>query len=628
MPRCVLISTRVDGARLSGLAPRLGSSFFVQSRCALADDRGSLIQQVKDANDIVDVIGGYVSLRPAGSTFKALCPFHDDHNPSFTVDLKRQRYRCWSCGKSGDVIFFIQEHERIGFPEALELLARRAGITLEKRADSPQKRQRALMLDDVRWAADQYQRCLLDSPVADGARRYLGTRRLAGETVRRFGLGFAPPNGDWLVQSANKAGISLGILEQVGLISLRQDGTGYYDRFRDRVIFPIRNPRGETVGFGGRILPDSPAAQKAPKYYNSTDTPLFSKSEQLYGIDLARQAGAKAGYLAVVEGYTDVLMAHQQGVCQVVATMGTALNARHVQQLRRFAQRIVLVFDADEGGDSGVDRALEVFASQEVDLRIATLPAGQDPCDLLEEKGAEPFVQALDNALDALEFKLNQVFAPGKTQGLEERVAAMEAVLRVIASAGNAPGPAGAIKRELTVSRIARRLALKEETVWWRLKELEEGRREPPARQNTAETVSAPRSAPAPAEERELLTLLLADPALVPSAMNEVRPEELTHPGLRRLLEGLYFLTAEGKPPTLDLLRDRIDEPRLIAKALEWQDVGLANNDRAGWLQKIVQEFRRKRHIAPRVEELKNQLHADINHETALDLLGRLQNPN
>ena len=160
------------------------------------------------------------------------------------------------------------------------------------------------MLDGVRWASDLYQRCLLDSPLAEAARRYLGERRLAGETVRRFGLGFAPPHGDWLVQNANRAGVSLDLLEQVGLIALRQDGTGYYDRFRDRVLFPIRNPRGDTVGFGGRILPGSPAAQKAPKYYNSSDTELFSKSEQLYGIDLARQAAAKAGYLAVVEGYT------------------------------------------------------------------------------------------------------------------------------------------------------------------------------------------------------------------------------------------------------------------------------------------------------------------------------------
>jgi DNA primase len=330
----------------------------------------------------------------------------------------------------------------------------------------------------------------------------------------------------------------------------------------------------------------------------------------------------------VVEGYTDVLMAHQNGVCQVVATMGTALNARHVHQLRKFAQRIVLVFDADEGGNSGVDRALEVFASQEVDLRIASLPAGQDPCDLIAERGGEPFIEALENAVDALEFKLSQVLVPGSAQGLEARVAGMEAVLRIIALAGNMPGSSGALKRQMMINRIARRLALKEETVWDRLHELEKVQADRPARDMEEEVKAAPRTAPAPPEERELLTVLLADPGLVPSAASDIRPEDLQHPGLRRLLEGLYGLMAEGKPPTLDYLRDRIEEPRLFAKALEWQDLGLANQDRPAWLRQIVQEFRRKRQIAPRVEELKNQLHADINHEMALDLLRRLQNPN
>jgi DNA primase len=200
-------------------------------------------------------------------------------------------------------------------------------------------------------------------------------------------------------------------------------------------------------------------------------------------------------------------------------------------------------------------------------------------------------------------------------------------VLRIIALAGSSPGSTGAVKRELMIGLIARRLALKEETVWRRLKELEGEQRERPARIFETEAKQAPRSAPAPPEERELLTVLLADPLLVPAAAREVRPEELQHPGLRRLLEGLYGLQAEGKSPTLDMLRDRIDEPRLIAKALEWQEMGLSNADRPAWLEMIVQEFRRKRQTVPRVEELKNQLHADINHATALELLRRLQNP-
>src|SRR5439155_5750404 len=222
------------------------------------------------------------------------------------------------------------------------------------------------------------------------------------------GLGYAPATGDWLAQRAVPAGLSMDLLEKLGLVARRQEGNGYYDRFRDRIIFPIRNTRGQVVGFGGRILPSSSFADRAPKYYNSSDTPLFAKSEQLYGLDQARSAATEAGYLAVVEGYTDVLMAHQLGVCQVVATMGTALNGRHVQQLRRFVSRVVLVFDADAGGSTGVDRALQIFVSHNLDLAIATLPEGLDPCDLVVTQGPVPFRAALANAVDALEFKLQQ----------------------------------------------------------------------------------------------------------------------------------------------------------------------------------------------------------------------------
>src|SRR5262249_2625188 len=373
--------------RLQRGRPFLGGCPFRTPGCSLADDRVALIKQVKEANDIVDVVGTYVALRPAGPTFKGLCPFHDDHRPSFDVDPRRQRYRCWSCGKFGDVITFIQEHDRVDFREALELLAKRAGILLEKRADSPQTRNRALMLEVVKWSAEQFHRCLLDSPQGEAARQYLGERRLTGETVRRFGLGFAPLSGQWLVQLAQHAGMSLDLLEQVGLIARRQEG-GYYDRFRDRMMFPIRDARGQPVGFGGRILPSSPLSARGPKYYNSSETLLFSKSEQLYGLDLARQTAASAGYLAVVEGYTDVLMAHQFGIPQVVATMGTALNTRHVQHLRRYAPRVVLVFDADAGGATGVERALEIFVSQKGGLAICTLPEGLDPLDRLLPTGA------------------------------------------------------------------------------------------------------------------------------------------------------------------------------------------------------------------------------------------------
>jgi DNA primase len=585
----------------------------------VADDGASQVQRVKEANDIVDVIGSYLSLRPAGAIFKGLCPFHEDHNPSFTVDPRRRTFRCWACSKYGDVIDFVQEQERVTFREALELLARRAGISLEKGSSSPHAQTRASMLEVMRWAAGQFQECLLESPLAEAARTYLGERKLTGETVRRFGLGFAPPLGEWLTLRAAQAGFPADLLEKLGLIAKRNEGNGYYDRFRDRVIFPIRDGRGQTVGFGGRILPTSPKAENSPKYYNSAETVLFSKSNQLYGIDQARQAALDQGYLAVVEGYTDVLMAHQMGICHVVATMGTALNERHVQQLRRLVPRVILVFDADAGGEGGVDRALEVFVKNDLELQVASLPEGLDPCDLLMQKGPEPFQSALTKAVDVLEFKLKRVWAQEGTS-VEGRRRSIDAVLGILALAPQTRS----VKLELMVNRIAGRAGLKEETVWSRLKELRGAARDRPGTQGQAspapEQPQEVRQGPAAIHEVELLEVLLAEPALVTKARADLDPAHIEHPGLRRLIEGLFGLCAEGLTPDLDHLRPRIDNPALLAKARQWLLKGAANPDRQATLHDVLTRFRQRQALSLK-RELQNQVQSAADHAQAVELL-------
>jgi len=588
----------------------------------MANDR---VLAVKQANDIVDVVGSYLTLRPAGPTFKGLCPFHDDTRPSFDVDPRRQRYRCWACGKFGDVLSFVQEFEKISFREALELLARRAKIDLGPA--SATHLGRAQLLDVLRWAAKQYADFLLDGTTADAeaARLYVAQRQLRGETVRKWGLGYAPLQGYWLLQRAQADGIDLVPLQTVGLIAPRSNGNGYYDRFRDRLLFPIRDGRGQVVGFGGRILPGSPLAERAPKYYNSCDSPLFNKSEQLYGLDLARAAAEKVGYLAIVEGYTDVLMAHQLGIPQVVATMGTALNVKHLQQIRRFVPRVVLVYDADDGGDKGVDRALELFVSHDMELAVATLPAGLDPCDLLVSQGPEPFRRLLESATDALEFKLARMMAQEDVQSVEGRRRIVDAVLGSIALADPMPGEAGAVKIQLMLGRIARRLGLQERTVWSRLEELRRVRQQAAAKGNgPVEPHSGPRSAPAAPAERQLLEVLLADARLVARAAAEVQVEEIAHPGLRQLLAGLYALQQAGQPPTLDRLRETLDNPPLIAKAFELQEVGLAHADRVAWLNDLLVHFREKRQRAVR-QELASRLQAVQDPQQALELLRQLQ---
>jgi DNA primase len=591
----------------------------------LAEDRAALTRQVKEASDIVAVVGSYLALHSAGGGFKALCPFHQDTRPSLNIDSKWQNFKCWACGKSGDVFTFVMEMEKVDFLGAREVLARRANISLE--GESGPNPERLRMLDAMRWAETVYRDCLLESPIAEQARKYIGERKLNGECVRDFGLGFAPLSGDWLTNRARQDGQSWETLQEVGLLSERKDVGGFYDRFRDRVMFPIRDVRGQTVGFGGRILPASPYATRSPKYYNSSDTPLFNKSELIFGLDLARYAGSKEGFLAVVEGYTDVMMAHQHGVANVVATMGTALGARHVHQLRRYVPRVVLVYDADAGGQTGVDRALEIFVSQDVELAIATLPEGLDPCDLLVAQGPEPFQLALRNAVDALDFKMQQVLAREENKGVEGTKRMVDAVLGILALAPEMPGKAGQVKRDLMLSRVAQRLSLRLETVWARFGELRESRKKETARTIPDTPMSAPEQptgGPAPPLERQLLELLLADHNLVPQAAREVQPDELTHPGLRKLLTGLYQLTAMGQPPELDGLRVLIAAPALINWAMDHAVVGRNIPDRARYFKQVVNGFRQRREEHEK-GQLKDQL-SSADHEAAIEIYRKLQN--
>ena len=593
-------------------------------------------KQIKAANDILDVVSSYIPVVSAGKDYKAVCPFHNDTRPSLQVSRTYQNFRCWSCDAKGDVFDFVMKFDKVEFGEALRMLADRAGIKLDAAA-SPQDEARSRLLRVMKWAEQKYQECLLDDPLAETARGYLGERRLSGPTVREFGLGFAPVAGDWLVRQAERADIPFGVLKEVGLIAERDEGRGFYDRFRDRVMFPIRDVRKQTVGFGGRILPSSPYAARGPKYYNSAETPLFHKSELIYGLDLARHPGSEAGFLAVVEGYTDVMMAHQCGVRNVVATMGTALTGTHVAQLRRYAPKVVLVYDADAGGMGGVDRALELFVSQDVELAVASLPDGLDPCDLLvKPDGVEVFRAALKSAEDALEFKLNQMLAKEPTTTVDGARRVVDAVLSIMALAPPVPSQAGQVRQQLIVTRIAHRLGLRQETVWARLTELKaERRRAERTQQAKADAPTVVHAAPpgrprmVTAEERlerQLLELLLAEPPLVGQAKPHIPLEAIQHTGLRRVLGEMYRLHDTGVNPDMDAVRVQlIDRPDLVDAAVRLQEVGRHAKDRPELLAKIVGRFSAQPAEAEKRAVKEALASGPTDEEATLELLRRIQ---
>ncbi|VTR98079.1 dna primase : DNA primase OS=Planctomyces limnophilus (strain ATCC 43296 / DSM 3776 / IFAM 1008 / 290) GN=Plim_0213 PE=3 SV=1: zf-CHC2: Toprim_N: Toprim_4 [Gemmata massiliana] len=613
----------------------------------MPSDQVELTKQVKAASDIVAVVGSYINIIPAGKIFKAVCPFHTDTRPSLDIDPQRQRYKCWACEAHGDVFSFTMFQEKVGFKEARAILAAKAGIKLDEQ-QSPQDYHRTKLLEVMRWAQAKYAYHYLEADEGADARKYMGERKLAGKTVRDFGIGFAPIIGDWLVKLAQAERVPVDVLVETGLLATREGNRGYYDRFRDRVMFPIKDVRGQVVGFGGRIMPNNPLAARGPKYYNSAETPLFHKSELLYGLDLARHANA--GYIAVVEGYTDVMMAHQCGVPQVVATMGTALNPKHVAQLRRYVPKVVLLYDADAGGYTGVDRALAMFVSQDVELAVATLPEGLDPCDLLvRPNGIDTFKEVLTSAVDALDFKLNKLLERDSSPSIETKRRITDDILGIMASAPPIPGAAAQVKRELIITRLSQRLGSKQETLWARFGELrkeyeqkeretEQKEREQRGRDGRPTTTVRPdavlptnerprggaKAGPAVAAERQLVELLLSDPTLVAVAAPNVTPEEITHSGLRRILTELLTAQSAGMVPDLEALRERLnDRPDLFEAAQTLQFVGQQMQDREQWLSRLLKRFSEMKAEAE-AKKAKELLTGASDAET-IELLRRIQ---
>jgi DNA primase len=536
----------------------------------------STLAAIKQAIPIVALVGDYLPLHRVGSKFKALCPFHDDHNPSLELNPERQSFKCWSCGAGGDVFDFVQRYERVEFPEALRMLAERAGVVLEPTTErhAPAGPSKTELLAVCAWAEQRYAEALTRS---EPAREYLAKRGLTPASIERFRLGYAPDRRDFLQAQARAAGFPSAVLEAAGLVARNAETGLTRDRFRGRLIFPIHDLRGRAIGFGGRILPEFERAwaeqgRSVAKYVNSPETPLFQKRRNLYAIDLAREPARQAGWVAVVEGYTDVIAAHQAGLPNVVGTLGTALGEDHVAALRRLADRVVLVFDGDEAGQKAADRALELFLGNELDVRVLTLPAGLDPCDFLIERGAEPFRELVAGAADPLDFAIDRAAARYDFASPEGARQAAESILSILARVP-AVGRGGLeLKAAKALDRLARRLGLPVADLQRGLRRLRTAARrraaapvssEPGGQADVSLTVAEQGYPARPADldpiDRELVTLALNQPELVAELARRVPVETLTEARLRPIVQALYDLAAEGQEPTFDRAALRLD---------------------------------------------------------------------
>ncbi len=528
----------------------------------------SLIEEVKSRTDIVEIVGERVPLKKAGRNYKGLCPFHQERTPSFIVFPESQSYHCFGCGAGGDVLAFLMQQDNLTFGEALQLLARRAGVVLrpptpqEEEADRQRTRLRELNLA----AAHFFHQQLLHGPDAEIARAYLQKRGIAPETVRTFLLGYAPDRWEALLHHLRERGYTTEEMLAAGVVS-RREGGRLHDRFRHRLIFPIRDRSGHIIGFGGRMLDES----RPPKYLNSPQTLLFDKSTVLYGLDQAATAIRKEGRVVLVEGYLDVLTAHQHGYRNVVAPMGTALTEAHIAILKRLTNRLFLALDADTAGAMATMRGLEVIREamderavpvptagglvrleRELDgeVRIVVLPAGHDPDEVIREDPAG-WADRLDEALPVLEYVLQQVARQADLSTAKGKAEAVRQVLPLLAEVHNP------VERGHYVQRLAHLLQVEERAILAQLR---------PAGRSRPQRGPAPVEAPPVVREeqvveRYLVALLHRFPSLVenlPSDLGTILAQE-EHRTLVDLLRRGGMAPPAGLPDELADYLEQLD---------------------------------------------------------------------
>lgn len=577
-----------------------------------------VVDQIKERLDIAQVIGSYVRLQKAGRNLRALCPFHNEKTPSFYVFPDSQRWHCFgACGEGGDVFTFVMKREGWDFHTALEELARRAGVELTpRRAADVQAEEEARRLQEaVAEAARYYHHLLRHAPQASAAREYVARRGLSDETVERFQLGYSLPGREHLRGYLTGKGFAPAELVQAGLLVEWEDGT-LHDRFRDRLMIPICDSHGQPIGFGARTLdPDG-----LPKYVNSPQTPLFDKGRTLFGLDLAREAIRQEGRAVIVEGYMDVMQAHQAGFRNVVAQMGTALTEPQVRLLQRYARRLILALDPDTAGAQATLRGLEVAREAlerewepvfdprglvgfegrlGAEIRVLGLPSGHDP-DALIRSDPERWKALVEEALPVVEFYLGLLLAQADLDDAKERARVVEGMLPLLRDV------ADPVEREAYAQKVARALRIEARTVLDRLHTLERQA----ARRAATRAPSGAEREPLKADlEGYCLTMLLEQPWLlkpVGQVLSEagLRPlegQDFADPVYRAVFEAWEGLVSEAMPVP-ERLRERLPEAALsrvetlletvVERSRQEPQPGLAEEQ---WLREGVQAALRLR---------------------------------
>jgi len=595
-------------------------------------------EQVRAATDIVALVGAERPVIKKGRDFVALCPFHQDKNPSLVLNQVRQSWRCWSCGDGGDVFSYVMKRENIDFRGALQILADQAGIELKQsgpKAKPGSPSDKTTLFKAMAWAETQFHRFLLEGAEAAPAREYLNERQINEETIERYKIGYAPDEWQWLIDRGRSASFTPAILEALGLV-VRKEGGRAYDFFRGRVIFPIRDAQDRPIGVGGRIMPQF-AGEGVAKYYNPPATILYAKSKELYGLNACREdldqlrREKKPRNVIVMEGYTDVVVSRQAGVLNPVAVCGTALTEHHVTLVSRFADQLTLVFDGDEAGTEKAKKLAELYLAAQIELQVAIPPDGLDPCDFVLERGVSAFDELVNESFDALDFTMN-----AEVKGIDtanDSIATAKAYDRVATmlsqckSSSPVNDSALRVRVQLVARRIARKFRLETDYV---IQDLNNRISKNPYRnsQPAVEPITE-RKPELHGWEADLFVLLIQNPDAIAAVIENVGEMDLRTELGRSLLVIYQDLEAEGRIADYDNVMAAIEAPSTKSVMVELAEEAdrKQGEDTELQLRELLEAFENRRGKQERQSEKAELESGSLSEEQERDLLRRLFPP-
>lgn len=498
----------------------------------------NILEDILNRVDIVELISGYVPLKRAGKNFKANCPFHPEKTPSFMVSPDRQIYHCFGCGESGNAFKFLMRYERLEFPEAVENLAQRAGVTLhENNERNSHVESLYSQFYKINELTLSFYESNLNSDAGEHAKKYLLKRGVRQESIKLFKLGFALDKWDSLITHLRAKNISLSLLEKAGLILSKEKG-GYYDRFRNRIVFPIIDGKSKTVAFGARVLP-SPGGQNEdslPKYINSPETSIYTKGKNLYGLYCAKDAIRQNDYAVVVEGYLDFIIPFQEGLDNIVASLGTALTLEQVRLLKRYTHNVVMIYDGDAAGQIATLRTLDIFIEEGLNVKVAPLPEGFDPDSFVRNNGVESLKEKINNAENIFDYKLKVLKSRYTHLDIEARAKISSEMLATIKKFENA------VLRSEYIRRLSEELRVKEDALFEELHKLKNNATD--SHIKNAEQKKAITISPA---EKLLIKLMLEENDLINRVKEDFEPTDFQDGITRKIVSTMFGLAKEGK---------------------------------------------------------------------------------